>query len=192
MIRSIRIILLILVLSLLQIGIGCKDSSTSAGIADYAFLSGPEGSKLTMQTSDGSEQSIGSDRVMGWLSGQLLERNYFRQLRIVTDVGTMDFRISVPRDVSFNDIVNGQHELHQNRMLLEETTVLETIVAELYFGFSDDFDGLENASGTVTIEQDINHEDQTYDIVGEIDVTIRNLDGESVSISGNFWKQEAD
>lgn len=192
MIKTVRIVLLIFALGLLHITIGCKDSSTSPGIGDYAFLSGPEGSKITLTYADGSNESVGSDRVMGWLSGQLLEGNYFRQLRIVTDIGTMDLRISVPEDVSFNDIVDGQHELRGTRLLLEETAALDSPVAELFFGFSDDFDGLENATGTVTIEQDINHEEQTYDIVGEIDATIINLDGGSVGISGNFWKQEAD
>lgn len=192
MIKCIRIILLVLLLGLLQISIGCKDSSTSAGIADYAFLSGPEGSRITLKYDDGTEQSVGSDRVMGWLGGQLLEGNYYRQLRIVTDAGTLDFRLSIPQDESFNEIVSNTHELRTPRMLLEETTTLNDPVAELFFGFSDNFDGLENATGSVTIEQDINHEEQTYDIVGEINATIVDMDGESVDISGNFWKQDAD
>lgn len=173
-------------------GFSCNDSTTSPAISDYSFLISPEGSNISLEYPNGNTESVGSDRVIGWLGGQLLEGNYYRQLRIGTDVGTLDFRISLPQDISFNDIVVDTHELRETRLLLEETTGLNEVVAELFFGFSDDFEGLENAGGTVTLEQDINHEDQTYDIVGEINAVIQNIDGEQVKLSGNFWKQNAD
>ncbi|MDZ7845351.1 MAG: hypothetical protein U5L96_00395 [Owenweeksia sp.] len=102
---------------------------------NYGYIQGKEGSDLTMEYPDGSTKSIGTDFFVGWSSGQLLGGNYFRQLRIGTDEGTMDFRISVPKDTSFQDIVEDTHSL-EPRLLLQNTSNLDRVVAELWIGGS--------------------------------------------------------
>lgn len=167
----------------------CKDNPTSGG---FAFITGPEGSDITLEYPDGNKENIGSDRVFGWNSGAFLNGNYFRLLRIVTDEGTLAFRMNFPSDISpDNSVISQTHELRTSRLLLESTGNLSDVSAELWFQFSDQFDGLTNAIGTVKIEQDISNDGQEYDVTGEINAEIINEQGETVKMTGNFWKQDA-
>lgn len=168
----------------------CSDNSTSAS---FAFITGPEGSDITLEYPDGSKENIGSDRVFGWANGALLGGNYFRQLRVVTDEGTLAFRLSFPNDITPDEsVVSRTHELRGSRLLLENSGNISEVTAELWFQFSDQFDGLENADGRVTIEQNISNDGQVYDVTGEINAEIVNEQGQNVKITGNFWKQDAD
>lgn len=168
----------------------CSDNSTSVS---FAFITGPEGSDITLEYPDGTSENIGRDRVFGWNSGAHLNSNYFRQLRIVTDEGTLAFRMNFPSDVSpDNSVISQTHELRTTRLLLENTGNLSNVSTELYFQSSDQFDGLTNASGTVKIEQDISKDGEVYDVTGEINAIIINEQGQNVKITGNFWKQDAD
>lgn len=168
----------------------CSDNPTSGG---FGFITGPEGSDITLEYSDGTKENIGSDRVFGWANGALLGGNYFRQLRVVTEEGTLAFRLSFPNDITPDEsVISKTHELRNSRLLLENSGNISEVTAELWFQFSDQFDGLENADGTVTIEQNISNDGQVYDVTGEINAEIINEQGQNVKITGNFWKQDAD
>ena len=167
---------------------GCKNNSTSS----FGYITGDEGSKITLEYADGTKESIGGDRVLAWQGGQLLNGNYFRQLRIFTDVGSLDFRLSIPNGTSPDEVTEGKHELWESRLLLQDTQSLNEVYPELFFQFSDDFDGLENASGTVNIKESITKDGENYDIAGEINAEIMDVNGVLVKIKGNFWLREAD
>jgi hypothetical protein len=168
----------------------CKDNSTSAS---FDFITGPEGSDITLEYPDGTKENIGSDRVFGWATGALLGGNYFRQLRVVTEEGTLAFRLSFPDDISPDEsVISRTHELRGTRLLLESSGNISEVTAELWFKFSDQFDGLTNATGRVTIEQSVSTNGRVYDVTGEINAEIVSEQGQNVKITGNFWKQDAD
>jgi len=170
--------------------IACSDNPTSGG---FGFITGPEGSDITLEYPDGNTENIGSDRVFGWANGALLGGNYFRQLRVVTEEGTLAFRLSFPNDISPDkSAISKTHELRSTRLLLENSGNISEVTAELWFQSGDQFDGLTNAIGTVTIEQNISNDGQEYDVTGEINAEIINELGQDVKITGNFWKQDAD
>lgn len=159
---------------------------------DFAFIRGDEGSDLTLRRPDGSEESIDGSVVLGWINGQLLEGNYYKQLRIGTELGTMDIRMSFPGDAPPTGLIEGVHMLRETRLLLEDTQVLDEVQVELFFQTSDPpFDGLTNAAGTVQIFLDVDTPLATYDIAGEVDATIRGVDGE-YAITGQFWARSID
>ena len=167
----------------------CNNSPSSGG---FGFISGPEGSDITLEYPDGSKDNIGGTRIFGWDSGALLGGNYWRQLRIVTDEGALTFRMNFPEEISPDEsVVSKKHELRTSRLLLENSSGINEVSVELFFQSSDEFDGLTNADGTVRIRQNINNDGETYDVTGEIDAKIINEQGLTVKVTGNFWKQNA-
>ncbi len=87
--------------------------------------------------------------LFGWINGQLLEGNYSKQLRIGTDIGSMDLRMSFPGDAPPTGLIEGLHQLRGTRLLLEQTQTLDGVQVEVFFQSSDPpFDGLTNATGT--------------------------------------------
>lgn len=173
-------------------GSGGSAGSGGTGPGGFAFVQSEEGSELTLRHPDGTEESIGSDVILGWINGQLLEGAYFKQLRIGTQIGTMDLKLSFPSDTSPTGLIESVHELREVRLPLEETPNLEKVQVELFFQSSDPpFDGLTNASGTVEISLGVNTPLGVYDIAGEIDAHIAGEDGE-YGITGYFWARSID
>ena len=167
----------------------CNNSPSSGG---FGFISGPEGSDITLEYPDGDKENIGGTRIFGWDSGALLEGNYWRQLRIVTDEGALTFRMNFPEEIRPEEsVISQRHDLRTSRLLLENSAGIDEVSVELFFQSSDEFDGLTNADGTVRIEQNINNDGETFDVTGEINATIMNEQGLTVKITGNFWKQDA-
>lgn len=174
---------------------GSGGTGGGAGGSDpggFAFIRGEEGSELTLRRPDGTEESIGGDTIFGWSNGQLLEGNYYKQLRIGTDIGTMDLRLSFPGDAPPTGLIEGVHELRGTRLLLEDTQVIEEVQVEVFFQTSDPpFDGLTNATGTVEIYLDVNAGLGLYDIAGEIRAEISGEGGTYV-LDGYFWAETID
>ncbi|MBW2188497.1 MAG: hypothetical protein JRG93_02745 [Deltaproteobacteria bacterium] len=130
--------------------------------------------------------------IFGWINGQLLGGNYFKQLRIVTSIGTMDLKMSFPGDAPPTGLIEGVHTLRGSRLLLEQTQVLDDVQVEVFFQRSDPpFDGLTNATGTVEIFLDVTALLAVYDIAGEISADISGTDG-SYGINGYFWARDID
>lgn len=158
----------------------------------FGFVIGEEGSDLTLRRPDGSEEAIDGDVVLGWINGQLLEGNYFKQLRIGTDVGTMELRMSFPGDAPPTGLIEGVHQLRGTRLLLEDTQALDDVSTEVFFQSTDlPLDGLTNATGMVEIFLDANTGLGPYDIAGEIDAEIIGTDG-TYAIDGFFWARNID
>lgn len=165
---------------------------SGGGFGNFGFISTVEGSNFTLRHPDGTEESIGSEVLFGWINGQLLEGNYFKQLRIGTSVGTMELRMSFPGDAPLTGLIEGVHTMRGTRLLLEQTQVLDSVQVEMYFQSSDPpFGGLTNATGTVEIRLDVTALLDVYDIVGEVSADIPGVDG-SYGISGFFWALDID
>lgn len=162
------------------------------GFGNFGFISSVEGSSLTLRHPDGTEESIGSEVLFGWINGQLLGGNYLKQLRIGTSIGTMELKMSFPGDAPPTGLIEGAHTLRGSRLLLEQTQVLDEVQVEVFFQSSDPpFDGLTNATGTVEIRLDVTALLSVYDIVGEINADIQGVDG-SYGINGYFWAEVID
>ena len=174
-------------------GAGATGGSGGLGPpGDFGFVMGDEGSDLTLRRPDGTEEAIDGQVILGWINGQLLEGNYFKQLRIGTDVGTIELRLSFPGDAPPTGLIEGIHQLRGTRLLLEDTQVLDEVQAEVYFQSSDlPLEGLTNAVGTVEIFLEVNTALAVYDIAGEIRADISGTDG-TYGIEGFFWAREID
>ena len=173
-------------------GAGGTAGSGGTGPDSFGYVQTEEGSNLTLRHPDGTEESIDSDVILGWINGQLLEGNYSKQLRIGTQIGAMELRMSFPSGAPPTGLIEGVHELRGFRLLLEDTQVLDSVQVELFFQSSDPpFDGLTNATGTVEIFLDVNTPLGVYDIAGEIDAKIMGADGQ-YGIIGTFWARTID
>ncbi len=123
----------------------------------------------------------------GWASGNLLGSNYFRQARVFTDLGSMDFRLSIPGNTSFWDVAEQTHDLRTVFLLLEDTQGLEVLYPELFFQSNDTIEG--NAEGQITIYRDVSSPiTGDFSIFGTVraDFTTANT---SFTMEGSFWSR---
>lgn len=166
------------------------EGGTGFGPGGFGFIRGEEGSDLTLRRPDSTEEDIGFNVLFGWNNGQLLNGDYYKQLRIGTTLGTMELRMSFPGSAPPTGLIEGVQELRPNRLRLEDTGDLEEVQVEIYFQSSDPpFAGLTNARGTVEIFLDADNGISVYDIAGEMDLDIMGTDG-PYQINGYFWAQE--
>ena len=175
---------------------GCDDDDDegSAGPPQqaYAFVTGPEGVNLEFTYPDGTTESQSGAFVTGWNGGQLLNLNYFRQLRFSTDSTTFFFRINIPQDTASADILERTHDLYGFPVLLQDTQSLSEVLPELYCPFEDESTPLGgNASGTIKIERDANTPLGTYSIIGEVNAIFTN-NGQTTQVDGFFYSEEFD
>jgi len=183
--------LLMLTIPLLHLSCDKDDDEEDnpAPTNNYAVIQGEEGSSLLLTIGD-DETEIGSDRIFGWEGGNLLNMNYFRQIRIYTsDHGAMAFRINIPRDTSSVDVIAGTHSL-QPKLLLQDTGNLTEVIYTLYFTNDDELDYAQ--SGTITITENVTAQGETYDIFGEIDADIVLKSGGTATLEGSFWAKDLD
>ena len=150
---------------------------------------GPEGASFTVTCPDGSTAQLEGETVVGWDGGQLLNYNYWRQLRMTVDGNTFFLRFNIPQETEWQDAVEGESSLYNFPFLLEYSSDMDDVYVELYCPSCDDFEG--NASGTVTVELDASTPQGACEVVGTVDarVTVYSQDTE---ISGSFWATELD
>lgn len=177
---------------------GCNDDddddngNSGPPAGGYAYISGPEGVSLDITYPDGSTESESGTFVSGWDGGQLLNLNYYRQLRFSTDSTTFFFRINIPRDTASADVLERTHNLYNFPVLLQNTGDLGEVLPELYCPFEDEGTPLGgNAEGTLTIERDVQTPLGVYSIIGEVNATFIN-NGQSTTVTGNFYSEEFD
>lgn len=150
----------------------------------------PQGVDVKLTYPDGKEVSFKSDRVIGWDKGQLLEGNYFRQLRSSKDNNILHIKFNIPKDLDADTTIDGGHSLRPNRLLLQQTQSLGSLQPELFFNSINDpkeFNNQKNAIGTIIAHVGKNN----YDIIVEIDATIVNNNRENIKIKGSIWKKNA-
>lgn len=166
-----------------------EEEDEPTGTNNYAVIQGDEGSSLTL-TMGGDETEIGSNGIIGWDSGQLLNLNYFRQIRIYTsDHGSLAYRLNIPSGTDFTEVIAGTHAISP-KLRLENTGSLDEVVYTLYFTNDDELDYA--SSGTISIEENVSAQDQVYAIFGEIDAVIELKSGGTAQLEGSFWAKELD
>ncbi|WP_306640524.1 hypothetical protein [Sanyastnella coralliicola] len=184
--------LILFALTLVMAGCKKEEENVSYGGGSGSStgqVTGPEGSSFTVTYPDGSTASLNGATVIGWDGGQLLNYNFWKQLRISVDGNTFFLRYNMVQDTDWSTEVQEEHGLYNFPFLLEYSSDMDDTFVELYCPFCDDFD--ENASGTVTLELDKPTVNGVYDVVGEIDATFT-LNGQQTHIEGSFWAQELD
>lgn len=126
--------------------------------------------------------------VIGWDNGVLLELNYWRQLRISTDMGTFFLRYNLPADYDWETEIQGTHQFYNFPYLLEYSSDMNGMFVEVYCPSCDEVEG--NASGMATVILDASTPLGTYAVLGEIDADFI-LNGQTTTIEGLFWLEEA-
>ncbi|MCA1762273.1 MAG: hypothetical protein LC664_04690 [Flavobacteriales bacterium] len=165
--------------------------SPSASDPNFGVATTDEGCSFELEFPDGSTTTItGSGMTSGWQGGNLLGSNYFRQARVFTDLGSMDFRLSMPGGTPFIDSVQQTHSLRTTLLLLENTPNLNELYPELFFQFSDTING--NGSGVATIYKDAgNAVSGNFSIFGTVDAEFQTTNT-SFRMTGSFWSRDYD
>lgn len=146
-----------------------------------------QGVDLKLTYPDGKTETITGDFIVGWYHGALLDGNYFKQIRTGASGRTVWIRINVPKGTKKAAVVGKALDLNSVRLNLQNTSVLGEVRPELWIQ-ADDFDVYQNASGRIKII-----ETDSYVILGEvINAQIRDISGRKVTISGHFWKKNAE
>jgi hypothetical protein len=162
------------------------DGSDASGLA--TAINGTQGSSITYTKMDGTEGRTTGTTVFGWDGGQLLNSNFFRLLRLGSDVGTFNIRFNMEKGTKFNDIAIGEHSFTPSILLLQDSQYLKGLHIEGYFSFSNVFPQGEPFTGTIKVYKDKSYGGTNYSISGEIDAT---LSGSNRKFKAYFWKEEA-
>ncbi|HKL02710.1 MAG TPA: hypothetical protein VJ911_03505 [Cryomorphaceae bacterium] len=164
---------------------------SSASGPNFGIATSAEGCNFQLEFPDGSTTTVtGSGMTSGWQGGNLLGSNYFRQARVFTDLGSMDFRLSMPGGTPFIDSVQQTHSLRATLLLLQNTTNLSELYPELFFQLNDTING--NGVGVVTIYKDAgNAVSGNFSIFGTVNAEFTTTNT-SFTMEGSFWSREYD
>lgn len=177
--------------------VGCeKDDESTTPITPapvvstaYGYVNSPEGSSLTLTLPDGSEETLNGSAILGWDSGALLNGNYFRMLRISGGGRTFYLRYNLLEGSDWRAEVAQEHTLYNTPFLLQFSADMTSTVVEWYCPSCPDIES--NASGTVSLELDVNTPLGIYDMVGEVDATF--TEGfQEYRVTGRFWAEQLD
>lgn len=162
------------------------DGSDASGLA--TAINGTQGSSITYTKMDGTEGRTTGTTVFGWDGGQLLNSNFFRLLRLGSEVGTFNIRFNMEKGTKFSEIAIGENTLTPSILLLQDSQYLEGYHIEGYFSFSSEFPEAEPFTGTIKVYKDKSYGGTNYSISGEIDAT---LSSSNRKYKAYFWKKEA-
>jgi len=170
-----------------------KDDNTSHApltpTNSYGYAITDEGTNFIMTDAEGNVHDVGAIEVDGWDSGQLLNYNYWIGFHTpIENEGYLYVRYNFPEEMDWQVEMEGESPLYNQTLLLQWTADLETHIVEVYVGGSDNMTG--RASGTITVELDVENAYGHYDLVGHLDATFYNDLGEPITLNGNFWKKE--
>lgn len=167
----------------------CKDDSpTDGGDASglAAAIKDSEGMTGTYTKLDGTSGNVSGAKVLGWDSGQLLNSNFFRQLRLGTDIGTFNVRYNLEKGSDFTEIATETNSFSPYIMLLQDTQYISEYNIEGYFTSGAEFEQMSPFSGTIKLFKDKSYGGKSYNISGEIDAI---LSGTGRKFKLYFWKE---
>ena len=157
--------------------------------ASHSYVNSPEGASLTLTLPDGSEETLNGSVILGWDSGALLNSNYFRMLRISAGGRSFYLRYNLVNGSDWREEVGQEHGLYNTPFLLQFSADMASTVVEWYCPSCPDIES--NASGTVSLELDVNTPLGIYDMVGEVDATF--TEGfQEYRVTGRFWAEQLD
>lgn len=185
MLKQIKYVVKAGAFALLFLSLGACDKEDEPSINSTSFQPySDQGNNLKLTYSDGKVEDIGGQSVIGWTSGHLLGNNFYRQVHGGGSGREFWMRISIPPDTDKSEIIGVKLELNLNRLYLQNSTTIN-LYPELYI-IEANFDPYTNAIGKIIII-----ETDSYDIIGEVDAEIKDIDGKTVKITGFFWKKNA-
>lgn len=173
----------------------CSKEDTNFQVTGVSQIDSDQGSRFTFTYPDGTERKVSGSTVFGSFNGQLLDRDYYKSFHGSAAGQRFDFRFSIPKNTQAADVIEGLHQLRSQRLTLQRTGNLGKLETEFWLGTTneeDEFNGLVNAVGTATYQQNIKANDQIIKIVVEVDVEVVNREGQTVKIKGIFWKAKDD
>ncbi|PKL79936.1 MAG: hypothetical protein CVV25_06565 [Ignavibacteriae bacterium HGW-Ignavibacteriae-4] len=171
--------------------ISCKDDSptdggNSSGLA--TSVNGDQGATGKYTKSDGTSGNATATFINGWDGGQLLNSNFYRLLRINTDIGTFNIRFNMEKGSKFSEIAVGENSFTPYLLLLQETQNLKGHHIEGYFSSGNVFTQSKPFSGTIKIYKDKSYGGTSYSLSGEIDAQ---LEGTGNTYKSYFWSKDA-
>lgn len=180
----------------LLIWIGCdKEEENVSQIDGVSLIDTDEGFKFTLTYPDGTERKVKGTKVFGTSNGYLLDGDYYKHLSGGSNEISFDFRFSVPKTIQILNVIEGNHQLRSQRLRLEQTGNLGALQTEFWLGTTeqeDEFDGYTNVTGTARYQQNIAAIGDRIAIAVEIEGSVVDRAGETVLISGIFWKAKDD
>lgn len=125
-------------------------------------------------------------------SGQLLNGAYFRQFNIANDMSTLHLRFSLGKEITNADVAiykSEAHDLREIELLLQDTSNLTGVTAEMYMPNSTIYKG--NSFGTIRMEKDkVAGNGIQYKVLGRFEATFRDVTNAKFTFKGLFWKKE--
>lgn len=152
------------------------------------FVTGEKGSDFEI-IKNGVKESCVGDNVIGWVGGQLLGSNYYKQIMAGCDDYWFALRINIPQGTLFEPIAERKHDLYATHLLLQNTQYLDTVLVEFYQNTYNP-PIKDNSSGTVEIQRDVTISGQKYSVVGYVDAHFYN-NGDITTVKGYFWSKDA-
>jgi hypothetical protein len=174
------------VIVILLLSIVACDKDNEPNIDQTSFQpQSDQGNNLVLTYPDESKEYINGDAVFGWFKGQLLGDNYWKQVGGGSSERGFVIRINIPKGTPKDSIIGLELELDGARLYLQNSIEIP-LRPELWIR-GDGFDESVNAYGKIKII-----ETDSYDIIGEVTAGVTDSNGETVRISGFFWKKNAD
>ncbi|WP_117880021.1 hypothetical protein [Aureibaculum luteum] len=184
--KHIKHVLTVGTFALLFISTVACDKDNDPNINKTAFQPhSDQGNNLVLTYPDGTKEYINGDSVLGWGSGHLLGGNYFKQVMGGGSEKGFVIRINIPPNTKKEEIIGAELKLDGARLYLQNSSDIP-LRPELWIR-GDGFDVYENATGKIKII-----ETDSYDIIGEVNAEVTDINFKSVKISGFFWKKKAD
>ena len=98
---------------------------------------------------------------------------------------SFEIRINIPKGTKKDSIIGVELKLSGNRLYLQDSADIQ-LRPELWIKGTG-FDVYTNASGKIKIE-----EKDGYDIIGEVNAEVLDINYKTIKISGFFWKKNAE
>jgi hypothetical protein len=168
---------------------GSNSSATNSGSGggDFGYVAGPEGGEIVVTYPDGTSEELAVTSIIGWDGGNLLNYNYWKQIRLGTEMGTFFLRYNLLQEHDWQTEVQGLNEFYNFPFLLQYSQDMDDKIVELYCPSCDDIEG--NASGQVNLTTNVPTPSGTYDVIGTFFAEFTEF-GQTIEVSGTFWAEE--